>query len=87
MSTTKVWPLTEAGAQLRHPHSHMTFKPAESGMTIDPVEWPSDQFTFRRIQDGDITDKAPDASKAREQDSPENSEGEKANPAKRRNLA
>ena len=83
MSTMKVWPLTEAGENLRHPHSHLTFKPADGG-PVQPVEWPNDQFTFRRIQDGDITDKSPDEPK---QDSPENSDGEKASHAKRRNLA
>lgn len=86
MSTTKVWPLTEAGAKLRHPHSHLTFtSPGESEQT-HPVEWPSDQFTFRRIQDGDITDQDPNAQNVRDQDAPDNSESEKPSASKRRNL-
>jgi hypothetical protein len=50
MSYVNVLPKNEDIARVvRHP-SGVRFR-----SLIDPVAWPSDQFTFRRIKDGDVT--------------------------------
>lgn len=45
----RVKPLTEAGKIMRHPLSNSVF--ADEHGT---ASWPNDQFTQRRIRDGDV---------------------------------
>lgn len=51
----KVWATSEeAVAMLSHPACPTRFVDINT-----PVEWPNDQFTFRRLTDGDISTGAP----------------------------
>lgn len=46
----KVWPKNDQMRKvLRHPSGNLAFH-AEG-----PIEWPDDAFTYRRLQDGDVT--------------------------------
>lgn len=55
----KVWPASEDAVKyIRHP---MTRKFNDLN---DGIDWPEDQFTFRRIADGDVTVDQPGAAKA-----------------------
>jgi hypothetical protein len=49
----KVWPLNERARK------HVAHPIAGPFGTREFADWPADQFTFRRIRDGDITDKDP----------------------------
>lgn len=52
----KVWPKNETIRKiLRHPLGKVGFH--EQG----PIEWPDDTFTYRRLQEGDITTEEPAA--------------------------
>jgi hypothetical protein len=57
----KVWPKNEDIRKfIKHP-TGIAFSPDGS---TDPAEWPDDQFTTRRIMDGDVLTSAPEALKA-----------------------
>lgn len=50
MADIAVWP-ARAGMDLSHPIG--------GPLADEGGHWPADQFTFRRIRDGDVTDTAP----------------------------
>ncbi len=44
-----VWPKDDVMRKhLKHPHNNVSFR--EQG----PIDWPDDQFTHRRLEDGDV---------------------------------
>jgi hypothetical protein len=52
----KVWPKNdEIRKMLVHPQGRIPFR--DEG----PADWPDDSFTYRRVQDGDITTEEPKA--------------------------
>jgi hypothetical protein len=56
--TVKVWPKNDhIRGLLKHP-AGVAFS---ADPQADPAEWPDDQFTTRRIADGDILTEAPKA--------------------------
>ena len=55
MADIAVWP-ARAGMNLSHP--------VAGPLADDGGMWPEDQFTFRRIQDGDVTREKPAAADA-----------------------
>jgi len=57
MTAIKVWPASDAVRKyVRHPSGGV--------LKDDPAgtSWPADQFTFRRIADGDVLTEAPQSS-------------------------
>lgn len=55
----KVWPTSENVLKhVKHPNGTKL-----RGMT-EPTMWPEDQFTFRRLADGDVTQEPPKQAEA-----------------------
>jgi hypothetical protein len=57
----QVWPTGTDSHGMKHPHGSALRNGADGKPDPEGTPWPADQFTFRRLQDGSVTDKKPGA--------------------------